>query len=101
PDWREIHRVLRPGGHYFAQHVGPSSAFELIERLLGSLPEARLARDPLREGADAERTGLAVQQMHTARCRMEFYDIGSVVWILRKCVWWVPGVKRGRYCGRL
>ena len=23
PNWREVHRVLRPGGHYFAQHVGP------------------------------------------------------------------------------
>jgi hypothetical protein len=21
---------------------------------------------------------------------MEFLDIGAVVWILRKCVWWVP-----------
>ena len=21
---------------------------------------------------------------------MEFFDIGAVVWILRKCVWWVP-----------
>jgi SAM-dependent methyltransferase len=97
PDWREIHRVLRPGGHYFAQHVGPSSAFELIERLLGPLPEARLARDPLREVADAEGAGLAVEQMHTARCRMEFYDIGAVVWILRKCVWWVPGFSVARY----
>jgi hypothetical protein len=24
------------------------------------------------------------------RCRMEFYDVGAIVWILRKCVWWVP-----------
>jgi SAM-dependent methyltransferase len=23
PDWPEIHRVLRPGGRYLAQHVGP------------------------------------------------------------------------------
>lgn len=21
---------------------------------------------------------------------MEFHDVGAVVWILRKCVWWVP-----------
>ena len=21
---------------------------------------------------------------------MEFHDIGAVVWVLRKCVWWVP-----------
>jgi hypothetical protein len=28
--------------------------------------------------------------LRTARCRMEFFDIGAVVYILRKCVWWVP-----------
>lgn len=21
---------------------------------------------------------------------MKFHDVGAVVWILRKCVWWVP-----------
>ena len=26
PDWAEIHRVLVPGGSYFAQHVGPALA---------------------------------------------------------------------------
>jgi SAM-dependent methyltransferase len=34
PDWSEIRRVLVPGGHYFAQHVGTSSAFELRAHLL-------------------------------------------------------------------
>ena len=28
---------------------------------------------------------------------MEFYDIGAVVWILRKCVWWVPGFSVANY----
>jgi len=28
---------------------------------------------------------------------MEFYDIGAVVWILRKCVWWVPDFTVERY----
>jgi len=90
PDWAEIRRVLEPGGHYFAQHVGPGSAFELIESVLGPLPGERQARDPEREAAAAEQAGLAIQELRTARCRMELYDIGAVVWILRKCVWWVP-----------
>src|SRR3954471_17026724 len=34
PDWAEISRLLEPGGHYLAQHVGPASAFELIECFL-------------------------------------------------------------------
>ncbi|PJJ53459.1 methyltransferase family protein [Mumia flava] len=35
PAWGEIARVLEPGGRYLAQHVGPASAFELIEHFLG------------------------------------------------------------------
>ena len=90
PDWEQIHRVLRPGGSYVAQHVGPASAFELIEHFLGPRPEERKGRDPHRECAEAESAGLVVTDLRTARCRMEFFDVGAVVWILRKCVWWVP-----------
>jgi SAM-dependent methyltransferase len=101
PDWPEIRRVLAPGGHYFAQHVGPGSGFELIEFLLGPLPEQRRGRDPDREVANAEAAGLTVTDLRRARCRMEFFDIGAVVWILRKCVWWVPDFSVDRYRDKL
>lgn len=102
PDWAEIRRVLRPGGHYFAQHVGPASAFELIEWFLGPLEEEqRQGRDPGREAAEARAAGLEIIELRTARCRMEFFDIGAVVWILRKCVWWVPDFSVERYRDRL
>ncbi|MGB3442624.1 MAG: methyltransferase domain-containing protein [Actinophytocola sp.] len=97
PDWREIRRVLGAGGHYFAQHVGPASAFELIEQFRGPLPKERANRDPRRERADAEASGLTVADLRTARCRMEFFDIGAIVYILRKCVWWVPDFTVQRY----
>jgi SAM-dependent methyltransferase len=100
PPWPEIYRVLRPGGSYFAQHVGPASAFELIEFFLGPLPDRR-GRDPHREAKAAEQAGLTVVDLKTARCRMEFFDIGAVVYILRKCVWWVPDFEVGRYHERL
>lgn len=101
PLWAEIHRVLVPGGHYFAQHVGPASAFELIEFFLGPLPKHRSGRDPYHEAGAAERAGLTVTDLQTARCRMEFFDIGAVVWILRKCVWWVPDFSVERYRDKL
>lgn len=101
PDWEEIHRVLEPTGSYFAQHVGPASAFELIELLLGPLPEQRKGRDPLRESIAAHDAGLTVTRLETARCRMEFYDVGAVVWILRKCVWWVPDFSVEKYRDKL
>jgi hypothetical protein len=28
---------------------------------------------------------------------MEFFDVGAVIWILRKCVWWVPDFSVERY----
>ena len=28
---------------------------------------------------------------------MEFFDVGAVVWILHKCVWWVPDFSVDRY----
>ncbi len=101
PDWTEIHRVLAPGGHYFAQQVGPASAFELIEHFLGPLPEQRKGRDPQAEAAAAEAAGLTVVDLRTARCRMEFFDVGAVVWILRKCVWWVPDFSVAAYRDKL
>ncbi|SDT39008.1 class I SAM-dependent methyltransferase [Actinoplanes derwentensis] len=95
PDFAEIARVLKPGGVYFAQHVGPGSAFALIEWFLGPVPAH--ARDPEREAAEARTAGLDVVRLETARCRMEFFDLGAVVWILRKCVWWVPDFSVERY----
>jgi SAM-dependent methyltransferase len=86
PDWHEIARVLTTDGTYLAQHVGPASAFELIEWFTGPLTKQRLSRDPEREASAARAAGLQIVDVRTAQCRMEFFDIGAVVYILRKCV---------------
>ncbi|MGA5035828.1 methyltransferase domain-containing protein [Streptomyces capoamus] len=102
PRWDEIARVLRPGGTYFAQHVGPRSVFELVEYFLGPQPpEVREARDPERERADAEAAGLEVAGLRAERLRMEFRDIAAVVHFLRKVVWMVPGFTVEAYEPRL
>ena len=101
PNWPEIQRVLKAGGCYFAQHVGPRSASELIEYFLGPAPSGESARDPRFEAALAQQAGLVVTDLRTARCRMEFYDVGAVVWILRKCVWWVPDFSVDKYLNEL
>lgn len=101
PRWGWAYRVLREGGHYFGQHVGPGSATELSEFFLGPLPDGPNGRDPQQETAEAERAGLAVIDLRTARCRMEFFDVGAVVWILRKCVWWVPGFSAHAHLDKL
>lgn len=100
--WAEIARVLRPGGTYFAQHVGHESAFELVEYFLGPQPaEARRARHPDDERAAAEAAGLEIADLRFERLRMEFFDIGAVVYFLRKVIWMVPGFTVGAYRDRL
>lgn len=99
--WDEIARVLEPGGTYFAQHVGPASVFELVEYFLGPQPEARKARDPEREAAAGRAAGLEIVQSPSERLRMEFRDIGAVVYFLRKVIWMVPGFTVDEYRDRL
>lgn len=101
PRWDWAGRALREGGHYCGQHVGPESATELSTFFLGPLPDGPHGRDPHQETGDAERAGLEVVEVKTARCRMEFFDIGAVVWILRKCVWWVPDFSVSVYRAKL
>lgn len=101
PEWSEIARVLIPGGTYFAQHVGPASAIELTEFFLGPQPENGTGRHPDSEVRDAESAGLTVETLRISRSRMEFHDIGAIVWILRKCPWWVPGFSVDGYLPQL
>ncbi|MFI5757339.1 class I SAM-dependent methyltransferase [Streptomyces sp. NPDC051569] len=100
--WDEIARVLRPGGTYFSQEVGPASVFELVEYFLGPQPPAaRSVRDPERAGRDAQAAGLDVVDLRTASLRTEFHDIGAVVYFLRKVIWMVPGFTVEHYRDRL
>lgn len=95
--WDEIARVLAPAGTYLAQHVGPASVFELTEFFLGPQPEARRARDPEIEAAGARAAGLDIVDLRAERLRMEFFDIGAVVYFLRKVIWIVPGFTVAAY----
>ncbi|MER6995226.1 class I SAM-dependent methyltransferase [Streptomyces sp. NPDC000410] len=100
--WEEIARVLRPGGTYLSQQVGPASVFELVEYFLGPQPEdVRRARHPDDASAAAQAAGLEITDLRSERLRTEFFDIGAVIYFLRKVVWMVPGFTVARYRGRL
>ncbi|UZF76033.1 class I SAM-dependent methyltransferase [Amycolatopsis mediterranei] len=100
--WAEIARVLRPGGTYFSQQVGPASVFELVEFFLGPQPEqARNSRHPDHAVAAASATGLEVVDLRAESLRTEFSDIGAVVYFLRKVIWMVPGFTVERYRDKL
>lgn len=96
--WTEIARVLRPGGTYFSQQVGPASVFELVEYFLGPLPaEVRRGRHPDDARTAAEAAGLEVLDLRMETLRTEFHDIGAVIYFLRKVIWMVPGFTVEQY----
>jgi SAM-dependent methyltransferase len=88
--WAEIARVLMPGGTFFSQQVGSGSVRELTEYFLGPQPESN-DRDAKDAAKAAEAAGLTVVDLREKRLRMEFFDVGAVVYFLRKVVWTVPG----------
>ena len=98
--WDEIARVLRHGGTFVSQQVGPHSVGELTDYMMGPQPTSS-ARDPDLARAAAEAAGLRVTDLRQQRLRTEFYDIGAVVYFLRLVVWIVPGFTVTRYRDRL
>jgi SAM-dependent methyltransferase len=99
--WSEIARVLRPGGTYFAQHIGPATVSELVEYLIGPQPQAWAEREPDTESAQAQAAGLQIVDLRMERPRAEFFDIGAVIYFLRKVIWTVPDFTVDRYQERL
>jgi SAM-dependent methyltransferase len=98
--WEEIARVLRPGGTYFSQQVGPESVRALSEFMMGPLPPGN-ERDPERARQGAEAAGLVVEDLRAERLRTAFLDIGAVVYFLRLVIWIVPGFTVAAYRDRL
>jgi len=99
--WDEIARVLVPGGTYLSQQVGPDSGHEVYDLFLGPQPLGRSRREPALARAEAERAGLEVVDLRTAELRMEFFDVGAMVYFLRKVIWFVPGFTVEEYRDRL
>lgn len=99
--WTEILRVLRPGGSYLAQHIGPATMGELVEHFIGPQPDKWAEFHPDTVRAQAEAAGLEIVDLRMERLRAEFFDIGAVVYFLRKVVWSVPDFSVPRYRERL
>jgi SAM-dependent methyltransferase len=95
--WREIARVLRPAGSYLAQQIGPATMKELFEFFLGPQPAKWAELEPDTQTAQAQAAGLEVVQMRMERLRAEFFDVGAVIYFLRKVIWTVPDFSVERY----
>lgn len=94
--WTEIARVLAPGGTYFAQHVGGGTNVEISEHFLGPIRSGR-ARHHDVEADQARAAGLEIVQCRNERLQLEFFDVGAMVYFLRKVIWTVPDFSVERY----
>jgi SAM-dependent methyltransferase len=98
--WSEIARVLAPGGTYFAQHVGSRANVEIAELLLGPRDPGDRRHHEV-EADHARASGLEVVEVRHERLSLDFFDVGAMVYFLRKVVWTVPGFTVDRYRARL
>jgi SAM-dependent methyltransferase len=100
--WDEVARVLKPGGSYFAQHVGAIYLRTLIEHFTGPrrdgaqvLIRGQLNPDKVR--AEVAAAGMDVVDLRHEQIRLEFFDVGAVIYFLRKLSWVVPGFTVAEY----
>lgn len=98
--WSEIARLLAPGGTYFAQHVGGGTNVEISKYFLGPLDPGD-GRHHEVEAAQARAAGLEIVQCRNERLQLEFFDVGAMIFFLRKVVWTVPGFTVDRHRARL
>jgi SAM-dependent methyltransferase len=98
--WDEIARVLRPEGTYFSQQVGAGSNRELTDFMMGPQPLSD-RRSTERAMQLAAQANLDVVDLRQETLRTLFYDVGAVVYFLRKVPWTVPGFSVDAYRGRL
>jgi SAM-dependent methyltransferase len=98
--WSEIARVLRPGGSYFAQQIGPATMSELYD-FFQPQPEKWAEFHPEVQRGQAQAAGLRVADLRMERLRAEFFDVGAVIYFLRKVLWTVPGFTVDGYRDRL
>lgn len=102
--WDEFARVLKPGGAYFAQHVGIIYLRTLREYFLGPQPKDRRIRGQLNYdtvGEEVAAAGLELVDLRHEEIKEEFFDIGAVVYFLRKLSWVVPDFSVAKYRDRL
>lgn len=98
--WAEIARVLQPGGTYFSQQVGAGTNSELTNFMMGSRPGSN-SRSASSAAAIASSVGLDVIDMREESLPIVFFDVGAVVYFLRKVIWTVPDFTVEKYRKRL
>jgi hypothetical protein len=67
----------------------------------GPIPLGRSGGEPELVRDRAEAAGLEVVDLRTESPRLEFFDVGAMIYFLRKVIWIVPDFSVARYRDRL
>ncbi len=98
--WTEIERVLQSEGTYFSQQIGDGTNSELTDFIMGPQPISETQRID-RAISLATVAGLEVIDAQEESLPVVFFDIGAVVYFLRKVIWTVPDFSTEKYRERL
>lgn len=95
----EVSRVLRPGGTYLTQQVGPRDEEDLHDLLEAPPPTAAPTVDAYID--QLERAGLRVLRATEAFPRKRYTDVGAVAIFFLSAPWLIEGFTLGAYRERL
>lgn len=74
---------------------------ELYEYFTGPQPQRWAECHPDVQSAQARAAGLGIVDIRMERLRAEFFDVGAVIYFLRKVIWTVPDFTVESYRARL
>jgi hypothetical protein len=98
--WSEIARVLQIEGTYYSQQIGAGTNSELTDFMMDPQPVSDRRRLD-RAVSLASSVGLEVINAREESLTVEFFDVGAVVYFLRKVIWTVPDFSSDKYRERL
>jgi SAM-dependent methyltransferase len=98
--WSEIARVLQSEGIYYSQQIGAGTNSELTNFMMDPQPISETRRLD-RAVSLAASVGLEVINAQEESLAVAFFDVGAVVYFLRKVIWTVPDFSTGKYRERL
>jgi SAM-dependent methyltransferase len=98
--WSEVARVLEVDGIYYSQQIGAGTNSELTDFMMDPQPISE-SRSVSRAISFATNAGLEVIDVREALLPVEFFDVGAVVYFLRKVIWTVPSFSTEKYRERL
>lgn len=90
-DTRELFRILKPGGLFITQQVGAKNDRELVDLLLPGLDMPYPEQYVDKAAGRFLDSGFKILEAREAFPKIEFYDVGALVWFARIIEWEFPG----------